>query len=253
MSGVQSPRAWLQDHPLQTGEQLFAILGNASAAEPVRVWRRSMTTAPTPIWADTPYTEWESVMPYVASVSPDSEFLDWIASTDSLDWGWLTVSSVSQQTLAEHLRGLTQVLLPGGRPVFFRFWDGRFLLPILQAAEVDAGLLLPVVSRGLINGQSLEVVGNARRPARAFPWWQVPDGLLQVLAERPTDGLLNNLLGWLSEEHPDLFERVDERILRRKILHFLDTSGLAQVTRAPLLAYLTQELADLRPRPCARL
>ncbi|WP_053214740.1 DUF4123 domain-containing protein [Pseudomonas sp. Q12-87] len=253
MSGGQSPRAWLQDHPLQASEQLFAILGNASAAEPLPAWRRSMTLAPSPIWADTPYAEWESVMPYVASVSPDSEFLDWIASTDSLDWGWLAVASVSQQTLAEHLRGLTQVLLPGGRSVFFRFWDGCFVLPILQAADVDAGQLLPVVSRCLINGQSLEVVGNARRPARAFPWWQVPDGVLQALAERSTDALLNNLLGWLSEEHPDLFERVDERILRRKILHFVETPGLVPAPRAPLLAYLTQELVELRAQPSARL
>lgn len=242
MSPHQSPHTWLEQHPLQASEQLFAIFSSASTAAPLVAWKRSMMLVPSPIWADTPYAEWESVMPYVGIVAVDSEFLDWVAGTDALDWGWLTVSSASQETLAEHLRGLTQVLLPGGRSVFFRFWDGRFVRPILQAAEVDAGQLLPVVSRCLINGHSLEIVGNAQRPARAFPWWEVPDVLVKTWAGNSTDCLLDNVLQWLSEEHPYLFERADESILRHKIAHFLQTPELAQAPMAPLLVYLMQEL-----------
>lgn len=128
MSTGQSPRAWLEQQPLQASEQLYAIFSSASTAGPLMAWRRSMTVAPSPIWADTPYADWETVMPYVGAVAPDSEFLDWVATTDSLDWGWLAVTACSQQSLAEHLRGLTQVLLPGGKSVFFRFWDGRFIV-----------------------------------------------------------------------------------------------------------------------------
>ncbi|MDP9783668.1 DUF4123 domain-containing protein [Pseudomonas fluorescens] len=242
MSSGQSPRAWLEDHPLQASEQLFVIFSNASSAGVLSAWKRSMNSEASPIWADTPYAEWESVMPYVGLVSVDSGFLDWIAATDSLDWGWLAVSCVSQQTLAEHLRGLTQVLLPGGKPVFLRFWDGRFMRPILQSTEVEAGQLLPVITRCLINGQSLEIVGNAQRAARAFPWWQVPVALLEAMAEVPTDCLLDNLLTWLGEEHSYLFERVDDSVLRCKIAHFLERTEPVEASKAPLLAYLTREL-----------
>lgn len=242
MSTSQSPHAWLQQHPLQASEQLFAIFSNVSTAAPLAAWRRSMSLAPSPIWADTPYADWEAVMPYVGVIAADSGFLDWVATTESFDWGWLAVSSASQDTLAEHLRGLTQVLLPDGKPVFFRFWDGRFVGPILQSTEADAGQLLPVISRCLINGQSFEFVANVQRPARAFPWWEVPCVLLKELAEDTTDCLLDNLLKWLSEEHPYLYERVDESILRRKIAHFLETPGLAHGPKAQLQAYLRQEL-----------
>ncbi|OAB52634.1 DUF4123 domain-containing protein [Pseudomonas thivervalensis] len=243
MSSHQTPLAWLEGQPLQASEQLFAIFGSTSSAGALSAWRRSMILAPTPIWAETPYAEWESVMPYVGLVSAGSEFLDWAAATDSLDWGWLAVSCASQETLAEHLRGLTQVLLPGGKPVFLRFWDGRFMQPILQSAAVDAGQLLPVISRCLINGQSLEIVGNIQRPARVFPWWEVPVALLETMAEAPTDCLVDNVLTWLGEEHPYLCERVDRRVLRRKIARFLERSGRVEAPKAPLLAYLRRELS----------
>ncbi|ALQ01065.1 DUF4123 domain-containing protein [Pseudomonas brassicacearum] len=242
MNSDQSPRAWLEDYPLQASEQLFAIFSNASSAGALSAWRRSMNSTASPIWADTPYAEWEAVMPYVGLVSADSELLDWIAATDALDWGWLAVSCVSQETLAEHLRGLTQVLLPDGKPVFLRFWDGRFMRPILQSTAVEAGQLLPVIKRCLINGQSLEVVGNAQRQAQAFPWWQVPVALLDAMAEGPTDCLLDNVLTWLGEEHPHVFERVDGSVLHCKVAHFLERSAAVEAKMVPLQAYLLREL-----------
>lgn len=242
MNSGQTPHAWLEDHPLQASEQLFAIFSNASSAGALSAWRRSMAATPTPIWADTPYAEWESVMPYVGLVRADSGFLDWIAAADAFDWGWLAVTCASQETLAEHLRGLTQVLLPGGKAVFLRFWDGRFMRPILHSTAVDAGQLLPVISRCLINGQSLEIEGGIQRPARAFPWWEVPVALLDAMTETPTDCLVDNLLTWLGEEHPSLGERVEQRILRRKMAHFLARSKPVAARKAPLLAYLLREL-----------
>lgn len=242
MNSGQTPHTWLENHPLQASEQLFAIFSNVSSAGALSAWQRSMAATPTPIWGDTPYAEWESVMPYVGIVRADSEFLDWIAATDSLDWGWLAVSCASQETLAEHLRGLTQVLLPGGKAVFLRFWDGRFMGSILQSTAVDVGELLPVISRCLINGHSLEIKGSAQRPARIFPWWEVPVALLDAMAEAPTDCLVDNVLTWLGEEHPDLFERVEPRILRRKIAHFLERTKPAAAPKASLQTYLMREL-----------
>ena len=105
--------------------------------------RSAWPLAPSPIWADTIYAEWDAVMPFVGIVAVDSEFLDWVATTESRDWGWLAVSSASLEVVVEHFRSLTQVLMPDGKAVFFRFWDGRFLLPILQSEEVECGAVVP--------------------------------------------------------------------------------------------------------------
>ncbi len=62
------------------------------------------------------------------------------------------------------------------------------------------------------------------------------------MTEGPTDCLLDNLLTWLGEEHPYLFERVDGSILRRKIAHFLERSEPVAAKKTPLQTYLMREL-----------
>jgi hypothetical protein len=238
-----SPQAWLERQPLQASEQLFAIFSNASAAEPFKAWLRSSPThVPNPIWADTDYAEWEAVMPYVGIVADGSEFLEWIATTESRDWGWLTVSSVTQEVLVEHLRSLTQVLLPNGNAVFFRFWDGRYLLPTLQSAEVNAPQLMPVINRCLINGQALDIDGSALKTTRVFPWWEVSESLLNHLASESATTRINNLLKWLSEDHLDLYEAFSESVLRHKVATFLETPDLPQAPKSALVDYLMTEL-----------
>lgn len=237
------PHEWLERHPLKPSEQLFAIFSNASAAEPFKAWQHAISAeAPSPIWADTAYAEWEPVMPYVGIVAAGGEFLEWVASTDSRDWGWLAVSSASQDVLVEHLRSLTQVLLPNGNAVFFRFWDGRYLLPILQSAEVKAAQLMPVIDRCLINGQPLDIGGSALKTSRVFPWWEVSASLLKHLANESATTRINNLLMWLSEDRPDLFEAFSPSVLRHKVATFLDTPDLPQAPKSALVDYLITEL-----------
>ena len=238
-----SPLIWLERQPLEPSEQLFAVFGNASSAEPFNAWQRSSPLhAPSPIWADTAYAEWEPVMPYVGIVAAGSEFLDWVATTESRDWGWLAVSSSPQDVLIEHLRSLTQVFLPNGNAVFFRFWDGHYLLPILQSAEVDVTQLLPVVGRCLINGQPLDIGGTALKTARVFPWWEISTTLLKHLCEHSNTTRLNNLLTWLSEDRPDLFEAFSESVLRHKVAIFLEEPGLPPAPKSALVDYLSMEL-----------
>ena len=238
-----SPHAWLDRQPLKPSEQLFAIFGSASTAEPFKAWQRSIKAqAPSPIWADTAYAEWEPVMPYVGIVAAGSEFLQWVATTESRDWGWLAVSSAPQEVLVEHLRSLTQVLLPNGNAVFFRFWDGRYLLPILRSAEVDATQLMPVIERCLINGQSLDIGGQALTTSRVFPWWEVSESLLKQLAEESATTRINNLVKWLSEERPDLYEAFSESVFRHKVAIFLETPDLPQAPKTALVDYLMAEL-----------
>ncbi|MBB3241655.1 hypothetical protein FHW68_003181 [Pseudomonas sp. Tn43] len=240
---VLSPRAWLERQPVKPSEQLFAIFSNASAAEPFVAWQRSITAqAPSPIWADTAYAEWDAVMPYVGIVAADGEFLEWVATTESRDWGWLAVSSASQEVLVEHLRSLTQVLLPNGNAVFFRFWDGRYLLSILQSADVNATQLMPVIDRCLINGQPLDIAGSALKAARDFPWWEVSESLLKRLATETATTRINNLLKWLSEDRPDLYEAFSESVLRHKVTSLLETPDQPQVPKSALVDYLMTEL-----------
>jgi len=238
-----SPHQWLERQTLNPSEQLFAVFSNASDAAPFKAWQSSNPLhAPSPIWADTAYAEWEPVMPYVGIVAAGSEFLDWVATTSSLDWGWLVVSSSTQDELIEHLRSLTQVLLPNGRAVFFRFWDGRYLLSILQSSEVEVAQLLPVVGRCLINGQPLDIGGAALKTALVFPWWKVSATLLKQLSDHSNTTRLSNLLTWLSEDRPDLFEAFSESVLRHKVAIFLEEPGLPPAPKSALVDYLLMEL-----------
>ena len=126
--------------------------------------------------------------------------------------------------------------------MFFRFWDGRYLLPILQSADVKPAELLPVIGRCLINGQSVDIGGSALKTSRVFPWWEVSDSLLQHLGAVDTSTRINNLMQWLSEEHPSLLEAFSECVLRRKVETFLARPGLPSVPKAELLEHLMEEL-----------
>lgn len=230
-----SPAAWLARESLQTSEQLFAVFSHASAAKPPRGW----LDAATPLWTDTIYAEWGAVMPCVGIVGVDSEFLHWVTNTKSRNWGWLLVSSASLEVLVEHFRSLTQVLMPNGKTVFFRFWDGRFLLPILQADEVDGRQLFPVVSRALINGAALHIGGAAQTSGKVFPWWRVPES---VLAREGNAVRTANAMQWLSEESPAIFEAFPEAVLRCKVEQFFQPSMSEDSSQSALLAYLLAEL-----------
>lgn len=134
-----TPREWLAQEPLQDGEQLFVILASTSECQPVAAWRQADGGPLSPVWAGSEYAAWAEVMPYVALVSESSGFLDWVAECAATDWGWLAVSSSPLPTVVEHLASLTKVRLPEGQEVFFRFWDGGYLLPILQGLGPGAG------------------------------------------------------------------------------------------------------------------
>lgn len=228
---VLAPHVWLAQEPLKPTEQLFAIFSHACDANPA-------LGSPSPIWADTIYAEWDAVMPYVGIVAADSEFLDWVAATESRDWGWLAVSSATLEEVVAHFRSLTQVLMPDGKAVFFRFWDGRFLLSILQADEVEVAQLFPVIARCLINGQALNIGGRSQVSGRVFPWWQVPES---VLAQQGDEVRTTNAMQWLSEDAPGVLEAFPEAVLRCKVRRFFQDSMSEESPQSALLAFLLAE------------
>lgn len=224
--------------PLLPGEQLFAVLSAASDAKPLDAWRALAVGAPPqPIWAGTAYATWDEVMPYVGIVEPGSPFLEWAASTEATDWGWLAVSTHPLETVIAHLQGLTKVYLPDGQEVFLRFWDGAQFLPILQQSGDE---LLPVFQRYVINGQSLTVTSGPVTAAKASPWWRVPAPLLQHLAEQSPQTLIDNLLQGLEEQRPDLYTAFVPTTLRHKVAYF---TRRRDVSHQGLADYLASELS----------
>ncbi|MGB3123722.1 MAG: DUF4123 domain-containing protein [Pseudomonas sp.] len=235
------PKTWLTHCTLQATEIAFVILSNASDAKPVDAWRKMAAgLPPQPIWAGTAYAEWADVMPYVAIIEPDSPFLDWIAATESTDWGWLAVSSSPLEVVIAHLQSLTKVYLPDGQEVFLRFWDGTQFLPMLQKLGDDAGELLPVFQRYLINGEPVAVATGAVRAAKNSPWWRVPAPLLEHLAAQSPQTLIDNLLQWLEEQRPDLYTAFTPTTLQHKVAYF---ARLPAVSHEALADYLALELS----------
>lgn len=241
MPALLTPNAWLAQYPLQPDEQLYAVLGNASDAKPLAAWQATAAAKmPRPIWAGTAYADWDEVMPYVGVVEPSSAFLDWIATTQAPDWGWLAVSSSPLEVVIAHLKGLTQVYLPESQPVFLRFWDGAHLLPMLQSLGDGAGGVLPVFQRYLINGQPLSVAAKPVTAAPVSPWWQVPASLLKHMAQQSPQVLVDNLLQWLQEQRPDLYTAFTPATLQHKVAYF---ARRPQISPGALADYLASQLS----------
>lgn len=233
-----APLAWLTQYPLLPNEQLFVVLGSASDARPLDAWRTAASgMAPEPIWTGTAYAEWNEVMPYVGIIELNSPFFDWIATTESTDWGWLAVSSSSLETVAAHLQSLTKVYLPDSQEVFLRFWDGTQILPILHECGAE---ILPVFQRYLINGQSLAITTGPVTAAKASPWWKVPASLLEHLADQSPQTLIDNLLQWLEEQRPDLYTAFTPTTLQHKVAYFARSPV---ISHEALADYLASELS----------
>nr|WP_306660663.1 DUF4123 domain-containing protein [Pseudomonas nunensis] len=244
-SDLLTPQAWLAERPLQANERLYLIISAASDAEPLKAfYQQDMAPELTPIWSGTPYADWQPVMPYLAELKANAGFLQWIAETDAQDWGWLAVSSSSPEVVFEHLRSLTQVFMPDGTEVFFRFWDGRHIFPILEGLGTGAGEVLPVFDRYLINGQALDVGPRSVPPAKAWPWWEVPKALVDTLAEKDHTTVVDNLMQWLEEDCPELYFAFPERNLRHKVERFVRQQSNTEDMAERLAAELTKEVTS---------
>jgi hypothetical protein len=237
-----TPKDWLAQQPLQTGERLYLIISAASDSDALKnLYQTEPTAQLLPIWGGTPYSTWQPVMPYVTELKPNSAFLPWITETDALDWGWLAVSRAEPNDVFEHLRSLTQVKMPDSTEVFFRFWDGRHIYPILHGLGDKAGEVMPMFERYLINGQSLEVGPRAVPKVKDWPWWEVPKPLLDSLAKENPTTLISNLMQWLEEERPDIYTAWPENNLKLKVSRFVRRPNAPDNLKDALLNHLILE------------
>nr|WP_189684807.1 DUF4123 domain-containing protein [Pseudomonas sp. SWRI99] len=232
----------MAQQPLQSGERLYLVISAASESDALKnLYLTEPTAQLIPVWGGTPYATWQPVMPYVAELKANSAFLQWIAETDALDWGWLAVSRSEPNEVFEHLRSLTQVKMPDGTEVFFRFWDGRHVYPILHGLGEKAGEVLPVFERYLINGQPLKVGTRVVPKVRDWPWWEVPKGLLEGLSKDNPATLVSNLMQWLEEDRPDLYNAWPENNLKLKITRFVRRPDAPQNLKEALINHLILE------------
>ncbi|WRH94245.1 DUF4123 domain-containing protein [Pseudomonas fluorescens] len=237
-----TPKDWLAQQPLQTGERLYLVISAASDSDALKnLYLTEPTAQLIPIWGGTPYSTWQPVMPYVTELKANSAFLPWIAETDALDWGWLAVSRSEPNEVFEHLRSLTQVKMPDGTEVFFRFWDGRHIYPILHGLGEKAGEVMPMFERYLINGQSLEVGTRVVPKVKDWPWWEVPKPLLDGLAKENPTTLISNLMQWLEEDRPDIYTAWPENNLKLKISRFVRRPDAPKNLKEALLNHLILE------------
>lgn len=236
-----TPKDWLAQQPLQTGERLYLVISAASDSDALKnLYLTEPTAQLLPIWGGTPYSTWQPVMPYVTELKANSAFLPWIAETDALDWGWLAVSRSEPNEVFEHLRSLTQVKMPDGTEVFFRFWDGRHIYPILQGLGEKAGEVMPMFERYLINGQSLDVGTRVVPKVKDWPWWEVPKPLLDGLTKENPTTLISNLMQWLEEDRPDIYTAWPENNLKLKISRFVRRPDAPKNLKEALLNHLIE-------------
>lgn len=240
-SETLSVRDWLEAH-WHEGQRLYVVMGNASEANPLQAYyQQNNVNLPLPIWSGTPYAGWQEVMPYLGELETDSRFLDWVDEAPTQDWGWLALSAYEPNLVLEHLRSLTQVLMPDGAEVFFRHWDGRYLLPTLEHMGQEIAEVLPVFSDYWVNGSTIRVAQTTVSAAKDFPWWQVPPAVVGALMNKDPSTLIDNLMQWLREERPALYFALPEANLEHKIRHHLRGNPMDERTKERLVALLAKE------------
>lgn len=200
-----------------SNSRLYAILASTNGATGLKAYY-SLDGKHTPkgLYAGTPYATWYPVMPMLVELSPYSAFLSWVQNNTTPGWGWLARSSEPESLIIKHLAGLTQVLMPSGQTVFFRYWDERYFRLHLEFLGEAWRSVLPVFSDYWVDRRAFRSEPYPELPPRDSPWWSVPQPLINnMLAENPAP-LVHNLLQMLRENHPDIYHAVPVALLQQK-------------------------------------
>ncbi|PKF81410.1 hypothetical protein CW749_01855 [Vibrio sp. vnigr-6D03] len=173
------------------------------------------------IWLGTQYEDWTLVMPYIAPVDPDGEFIHWVAEKAEKDWGMLVGTTSTFQQLLAHFRSLTQIWMPSGTHAFFRFYDPRFSLNVAKFCDKEqrAKVMGPCQVWLSQHGDVVNVTPTVGTIEPEFPWWTVPEDVLLQLSNIDNSTLIANSIKWLKESHADIY------------FFFPESTVIAKVTR----------------------
>lgn len=237
-----SPTEWIAI-TAQAGMSLYAILSNVSEAQTVKnYYLHDGTQTPYGLYSQTPYENWFSVMPMIVQLDENSPFLNWISQTEHKDWGWLARSHLPFESICAHLRSLTQIIMPKGETVFFRYWDGEYLSIMLNYMGNNWQDILPAFAFYWINGETFTTLVPVDIKPRQSPWWQIGQDLLNQLTEQNPTPLIDNLMQRLKEDYCALFFQYPERHVRSKVIYFIENHAISDDTVADqLIDYLIQE------------
>lgn len=115
------------------GSSLWAIVTRTNGAPGLKAWYELDGSAtPAGLYRGTAYEQWHAVQPLLIKVGRYSPFLQWVEKTDSSLWGWLAISHLNEKAITDHLRALTQIILPDGNTVFFATGTAAFCLRIFH-------------------------------------------------------------------------------------------------------------------------
>lgn len=209
----------------QSDMPLYAILSNVSDAMSVKnYYLTDGSQTPHGLFTGTPYSNWQSVMPMIVQLDEHSPFLDWINQTQYQDWGWLARSHLPFESICAHLRGLTQVIMPEGETVFFRYWDGAYLAEEIRFMAERWAEVLPAFAFYWINDEAFTVLVPVETSAQTSPWWHVPQALLDKLSSDHPELLVSDIMQYLQENYLELYRSFPKNVLEAKINHILSLS-----------------------------
>ncbi|AYN92854.1 DUF4123 domain-containing protein [Pseudomonas sp. LTJR-52] len=236
-----TPKEWLAQQSTDNSS-LYVVMSNTSDANPLKAYYEAREAfVPLPIWEGTPYADWQPVMPYLGRLSLNSTFLDWAAQEKYKDWGWLALSTHEPAAIVEHLKSLTKVFMPDGSEVFFRFWDGRHLIPVIQTLNQQFSTILPCFDQYWVNQFNASITPSTYQIARTYPWWNVPQTVLDALHENDASTLIDNLMQHIQENHPDIYFKFPEINLLQKIKRFVQRQETDMDDTAQLIAQLEKD------------
>jgi len=251
-SNTESLREQLEIIEEGSGKELnfYLILSGTSKVNGLENFYLQGGSGAKPLWLNTPYRDWEEVMPYLVNIDSDSPFLDWLEEQQPVfpDWGLLVASPFGFDEVFSHFESLTKVFMPSGKEVFFRYWDAPQVMPIYQLSEAEsvADLMGPISKLICANG----TISNPQTPrlvGESYPWWQLDPDVQSKLFEANSATLEANLLQQLSYRNPVLFEAYPSQTLKRKVQRLirLDQLKTTITSYAGLETYLQKELKNV--------
>lgn len=201
-----------------SGMPLYAVLSNVSDAQTVKnYYVTDGSQTPYGLYSQTPYENWFSVMPMLIKLEENSPFINWASQTEYQDWGWFARSHLPFSTICDHLRSLTQIIMPAGETAFFRYWDGEYLATMLDFFGPAWQDILPAFAFYWVNQRSQVINVPLEQPVKYSPWWQIPISLIEKLTQTNLNPLIKNILLWLKENQLPLYEAFPESLISEKI------------------------------------